>query len=211
MCGRFAGRFYSRAPVRAIRLVDAGWTSWLVALICRQGRLIIERRDRPIWLRLASRGSSPARPLARAAPGEGGRLSAAAGGATSTVRRSAAVTRRGYRNRHATLLRVWAAELSFAATRLFRRTVGGVCMCPTAAALSSAPEHPCRRSLGTAGQRGQPPARDAGADLEPEAAVLLRRVEPKAAGVSSGRFVAALGRPFRKPRALRIGDRRVPH
>ncbi len=83
--------------------------------------------------------------------------------------------------------------------RSFRRTIRGASMCPTAAALSSAPEHPRRRSLVTARQRGQPPARDAAPDLEPKVAVLLCRVEPKAAGASSGRFVAAPGRPLRKP------------
>lgn len=82
--------------------------------------------------------------------------------------------------------------------RSLRRTVRGAFMCPTAAALSSPPEHPPRRSLVTAGQRGQSPARDAGPDLEPKAAVLLCRVEPEAARASSGQFVAAPGRPTGK-------------
>ena len=64
------------------------------------------------------------------------------------------------------------------------------------------PEHPRRRSLVTAGKRGQPPARDAGPDLEPKATVLLCRVDPEAASAPSGRFVAAPGRPSRKPAGL---------
>ena len=102
-------------------------------------------------------------------------------------------------------LRARAAEFSFSGNAVpFRRTIRGASMCPTTAALSSAAEHPRRRSLVTAGQRGQPPARDAGPDVEPKAAILLCRVEPEAASASSGRLVAAPGRPTRQradPRA----------
>ena len=87
------------------------------------------------------------------------------------------------------------------ALRSFRRTIRGASMCPDSGSVEQCPEHPRRRSLVTAGKRGQPPARDAGPDLEPNATVLLCRVDPEAASASSGRFVAAPGRRGRRVNA----------
>ena len=91
-----------------------------------------------------------------------------------------------------------AAELAFSGTAVVSADDPWRLHVSDGGSVEQCPEHPRRRSLVTAGKRGQPPARDAGPDLEPKATVLLCRVDPEAASASSGRFVAAPGRPQRK-------------